>query len=205
MTAPQAQGSRSPLDTAMLAELDEELRKSFAPGAPHRAVIQQLVNAAKFPEAVKFVAFSLPRREGVWWAWVTAKRAAGAEAPPPIKASLDATERWIAQPTDANRRTAFDLAQAAELGTPAGCAGAAAFFAGDSIAPPNVGAVPPGPYDCNKMIANAVILAAVIKEPEKAPEKFVQSLQQGLDVIGKIKVWPGDDGAPLTAPPPKEA
>jgi hypothetical protein len=205
MTAPNAPGPRSPLDTATLAEFDDELRASFAPGAPHRAVVQQMVHAEKFPEAVKFVAFSLPRREGVWWAWVTAKRAAGTDASPPVKACLDATERWIAQPTDANRRTAFDLAQAAELGTPAGCAAAAAFFAGESIAPPNVAAVPPGPYDCNKMIANAVILAAVITEPETAPDKFLQSLQQGLDVIGKIKVWPGDDGAPLTAPAPREA
>jgi hypothetical protein len=204
MTAPQAGGARSALDTAKLAELDDELRASFAPNAAHRAVVQQMVNEGKFPEAIKFVAFSLPRREGVWWAWVTAKRAAGAEAPPPVKASLDATERWISQPTDANRRTAFELAEKAEIGTPAGCAGAAAFFAGESIAPPNVQAVPPGPWDCNKMIANAVILSAVLKEPEKAPEKFLQSLQQGLDVVGKIKIWPGDDGAPLTAPAPKK-
>ena len=205
MTAPAPQTVRSALDLAKAAELEEEALAGVAPGTPHRAVVQQLVTDSKFLEAIKLVAFSLPRREGVWWAWVTAKRAAGAEPTPAVRASLEATERWIAQPTDVNRRTAFDLAQAAELGTPAGCAGAAAFFAGDSIAPPNVGAVPPGPWDCNKMIANAVILAAVIKEPEKAPEKFLQSLQQGLEVIGKIKIWPGDDGAPLTAPAPKEA
>lgn len=202
MTAPHA--TRGPLEIATLAELDEETRAGFAPGAPHRAIVQHLVNAGKFPEAIKFVAFSLPRREGVWWAWVTAKRAAGAEPPPAVKASLEATERWISQPTDANRRVAFELAEKAELATPAGCAGAAAFFAGDSVAPPNVAAVPPGPFDCNKMIANAVILSAVIKEPVQAPEKFVQSLQQGLDVIGKIKLWPGDDGAPLVLPPKVE-
>jgi hypothetical protein len=190
------------VEIATLAELDDGLRASFAPGAPHRSVVQQMVTASQFPEAIKFVAFCLPRREGVWWAWVTAKRAAGPDAPPAVKASLDATERWISQPTDANRRAAFDLAQKAEIGTPAGCAGAAAFFAGESVAPPHVEVVPPGPYDCNKMIANAVILSAVIKEPEKAPEKFLASLQQGLDVISKIKAWPGDDGAPLLPPPP---
>lgn len=204
MSAPVSPGPRTPHELARLAELDDVLLAGTAPGTPHRAVVQGMVSAGHLAEAVKFVAFALPRREGVWWAWVTAKRAAGAEPPPPVRASLEATERWIAQPTDGNRRLAFELAEKADIGTPAGCAGAAAFFAGDSIAPPNVQAVPPGPYDCNKMIANAVILAAVITEPEKAPEKFVQSLQQGLDVIGKIKVWPGDDGAPLVPPPPKE-
>jgi hypothetical protein len=202
MSAPRPQGPPPPHALARLAELDEALLANVPPTVPHRAAVQHLVTASQFPEAVKFVAFSLPRREGVWWAWVTAKRASGAEPAPGIKASLEATERWIAQPTDANRRAAFDLAEKADLGTPAGCAGAAAFFAGDSIAPPNVGAVPPGPYDCNKMIANAVILAAVMKEPEKAAEKFFQSLQQGLEVIGKIKAWPGDDNAPLQPPEP---
>lgn len=204
MTAPASPAARSPQQLAQLAELDEALLAGVTPGASHRTVVQHLVSAAQFPEAVKFVAFALPRREGVWWAWVTAKRAAGADVPPPIKASLEATERWIAQPTDANRRAAFALAEKADLGTPAGCAGAAAFFAGDSIAPPDVQALPPGPYDCNKMIANAVILAAVITEPEMAPEKFFQSLQQGLEVIGKIKAWPDDNGAPLQPPLPAD-
>lgn len=204
MTAPP-QVPRTPAELGKLAGIDEEVIASFAPGASHRAVVQQLVSASRFPEAIKLVAFSLPRREGVWWAWVTAKRASGAEPAPPLKASLDATEQWIAQPTDANRRQAFDLAQKADLGTPAGCAGAAAFFAGESIAPVNVQALPPGPYDCAKMISNAVVLAGLVNEPEKAPEKFFTSIQQGLDVIGKIKVWPADEAAPLTPPVPPAA
>jgi hypothetical protein len=204
MTAPTMQ-ARGPLELATLAEVDEETRNGFAPGAPHRAVVQQLVTMGKFAEAVRFVAFAMPRREGVWWAWVTAKRSAGADAPPPIKAALEATERWIAQPTDANRRQAFELAQQADIGTAAGCAGAAAFFAGESIAPANVATVPPGPHDASKMIAGAVLLSVLAKEPEKAPEKFLAAIQQGLDVITKIKLWPADEGAPpLTLPPKAE-
>jgi hypothetical protein len=198
--------ARGPLELATLAEVDEDTRNGFAPGASHRAVVQQLVTLGKFAEAVRMVAFAMPRREGVWWAWVTAKRAAGAEAPPPIKASLESTERWIAQPTDANRRQAFELAQAADIGTAAGCAGAAAFFSGESVAPPNVPVVPPGPHDASKMIAGAVLLAVFAREPEKAPEKFLAAIQQGLDVITKIKLWPADEGAPpLTLPPKAEA
>lgn len=205
MTAP-ATAARSPLDLAALAEVDEETRKSFAPGALHRAVVQQLVHQGKFAEAVRMVAFAMPRREGVWWAWVSAKRSTDAETPAPIKASLEATERWIAQPTDANRRHAFELAQQADIGTAAGCAGAAAFFSGESVAPANVQAVPPGPHDASKMIAGAVLLSVLSKEPEKAPEKFLAAIQQGLDVITKIKLWPADEGAPpLTLPPKAEA
>jgi hypothetical protein len=197
--------ARGPLDLAVLAEVDEDTRKGFAPGATHRVVVQQLVTMGKFAEAVRIVAFAMPRREGVWWAWVTAKRATAPDAPAPLRASLEATERWIAQPTDANRRQAFELAQQADIGTPAGCAGAAAFFSGDSIAPANVQAVPPGPHDASKMIAGAVLLSVLSQEPEKAPEKFLAAIQQGLDVITKIKLWPADEGAPPLTLPPKEA
>lgn len=194
-------GSRTPVQLATVAEIDEGIRTGFAPGAAHRAVVQQLVTGAQYAEAVRFVAHALPRREGVWWAWVTAKRASGATPAAPVKAALEATERWIAQPSDANRRQAWDAAQAADIGTPAGCAAAAAFFSGESVAPANVQAVPPAEFDAAKMIAGAVLMSVLGTEPEKAPEKFLAAIQQGLDVVAKIKLWPDDSGAPLQPPP----
>jgi hypothetical protein len=192
MTAPQTKRPtpKTPSDLAAVAKLGEEAMALLTPELNHRAFVQKMVEAAQHPDAVRYIAHALPKREGVWWAWVTAKRAAGAEPPPKIKDALDATEKWIAQPTDPNRRVAFEKAEAAELGTPAGCTGAAAFFAGESMAPPNLQAVPPGEWDTAKAIAGAVMMAVVEKEPEKAPEKFQAAIQQGLDVINKIKLWP---------------
>lgn len=192
MTAPQANRPqpRNPAELAGVAQLGKEAMALLTPELPHRAFVQKMVEAEQFPDAVRYLAHALPRREGVWWAWVTAKRAAGPEPAPKIKDSLDATEKWIAQPTDPNRRVAFEKAEAADLGTPAGCTGAAAFFAGESMAPPNLQAVPPGEWDTAKAIAGAVMLAVVEKEPEKAKEKFQAAIQQGLEVITKIKLWP---------------
>ena len=199
---PTPAGPRTSAQLAAVAEIDPAVLADAPSDAAHRAVVQHLVSGAKYAEAVRFIAHALPRREGVWWAWVTAKRASGPTPAPPIKAVLEATERWIAQPSDANRRAAWDAAQAADIGTPAGCAGAAAFFAGESIAPSNVQALPPGEFDASKMIAGAVLMSAVATEPEKAPEKYLASIQQGLDVVSKIKLWPGDTSAPLEPPPP---
>ncbi len=192
MTAPQGgrPGPKTPKDLATIAKLGDDAMKHLTPTIAHRAFVQKMVEAEQHQDAVKYIAHALPKREGVWWAWVTAKRAAGAEPAPKIKDSLDATEKWIAQPTDPNRRLAFEKGEAADFGTAAGCTGAAAFFAGDSMAPPNVQAVPPGEWDTAKAIAGAVMMAVVEKEPEKAKEKFVAAIQQGLDVIGKIKLWP---------------
>ena len=119
----------------------------------------------------------------------TARRTAGEKPPPPVKAALDATERWIAQPSDPNRREAMAAAEKAGFDSAAGCAGLGAFFSGGSLAPPELPPVPPGEYQAAKAVAGAVIIAAVSAEPAQAPEKFKKSIAQGLDVTNRIKLW----------------
>ena len=80
-------------------------------------------------------------------------------------------------------------AEKAELGTAAGCAGLAAFFSGESLAPRDAQAVPPGEFLAAKAVAGAVIFAAVAKEPERAPEKFRSFVAQGVDVSNRVKLW----------------
>ncbi|MFN8654566.1 MAG: hypothetical protein U0133_21885 [Gemmatimonadales bacterium] len=190
MTAPGRPAAKKPAELVALAKLGKDATALLAPDIAHRAFVAKLVEKELWMDAVGYLAHALPKREGVWWAWVTAKRAAGPEPEPKIKESLEATEKWIAQPTDENRRVAFAKAEKADLGTAAGCSGAAAFFAGDSLAPPNLQAVPPGEWDTAKAIAGAVLIAVTATEPEKLKEKFQAAIQQGLDVITKIKLWP---------------
>lgn len=148
-----------------------------------------MLEKGQFPDAVRFIAHALPKREAVWWGWVCARRAAGDSPAPKIKDALAATEKWIAQPDENNRRLAMAAAEKAELGTAAGCAGLAAFFSGGSIAPPNAAAVPPGEFLTAKAVSGAVIFAAVATDPEKAPEKFRSFVAQGLEVTKRVKLW----------------
>ena len=172
-----------------VAELGDEARALQQEDQPPQEYLNLLVEKGHLQDAVRFLAYALPKREAVWWAWVCARRAAGAEPAPNIKASLDATESWVAQPTDENRRAAMSAAEAAEAGTPAGCAGMAAFFSGGSMAPPGAQAVPPGVYLTSKAVAVAVILAAVAGEPEETPANFRTSVEQGVDVVKRIQLW----------------
>ena len=171
-----------------VAELGDEARALLQENQPPQDFLKLLVEKGRFADAVRFLAFSLPKRESVWWAWVCARRAAGAEPAPKIKASLDATEKWIAQPTEDNRRAAMAAAEAAD-GTAASCAGMAAFFSTGSLAPPGAQAVPPGPYLTSKAVTGAVMLAAVGGEPEETPEKYRAAIDQGMDVAKRIKLW----------------
>jgi hypothetical protein len=176
---------------ATVAELGDEALALMKPELHPLDFVAKLMDKRLYPDAVRFVAHALPKREAVWWAWMSARRGAGENAPPKIKSSLEATEKWIAQPTDDNRRAAKAAAEAAQLGTAAGCAGLAAFFAGDSLAPPDCPAVPPGPYLTAKAVTGAVIFAAMSGEPNQAPEKFKSFVAQGLDVAKRIKLWEG--------------
>ena len=171
------------------AELSEPAMALVRPGTHPRDYVALLMERELYPDAVRFLAHALPKREAVWWAWTTARRTAGEKPPPPVKAALDATERWIAQPSDPNRREAMAAAEKAGFDSAAGCAGLGAFFSGGSLAPPELPPVPPGEYQAAKAVAGAVIIAAVSGEPAQAPEKFKKSIAQGLDVTNRIKLW----------------
>ncbi|HEX3877052.1 MAG TPA: hypothetical protein VHW24_08710 [Bryobacteraceae bacterium] len=172
-----------------VAELSDKALELMKPDLHPREFVRLLSEKALFPDAVRFVAHSLPKREAVWWGWVCARRASGSSPTPEVKAALNATELWISQPTEENRRAAQEASKTAGTGTAAGCAALAAFFSGGSLAPPHAPAVPPGEHLTAKVVAGAVIFAAVATEPQKAPEKFNSYLAQGLEVTVKIKLW----------------
>lgn len=171
-----------------VAELSGKAVALMKPEYHPREFTRLLADKNLFPDAVRFLAHGMPKREAVWWAWFCARRA-DPDPEPEVKAALAATESWIAQPTDDNGRTAHAAAKAVGLGTPAGCAGLAAFFCGSSLGPPHVQAIPPGEYLYAKAVSGAVIFAAVSSEPEKAPEKFNNYLAQGMEITVKIKLW----------------
>jgi uncharacterized protein DUF6931 len=184
---------RTVADLVIAAELGDEALQLLASDDVHsgpREFISILSKRGMFPEAVRFLAFALPKRECVWWAWVCARKASGAEPAPSIRAALEATERWIVKPTDAHRREAMKAAEAADLGTPAGCAALAVFFTGGSMAPPNVPAVAPGEFSTAKAVTGTIILAAVSAEPARAADKFREYLKLGLEVAERITLWP---------------
>lgn len=150
--------------------------------------VDALIGAEEYPAALAFLAYVLPRREAVWWAWTCARRSLPADPAPAIQAALDATERWIVQPTDANRRAAFALAEP-DLGSPAACAALAVYFTGGSIAPPGAPEVAPPEGAAARAIAGSITLAAVSPPPDKAPERFQVFIRQGLEVATRINLW----------------
>ena len=200
MTQPTSTESGSPVATdasvAWLAErahLEEDAAALAATSTDGGALVQALVADGKTPEAFRVMAAALPPREGVWWAWVSARHAtqlaaSGGEPAPPLAAALAAVEQWIANPDDDRRRAAWSAGQAAGLETAAGCAASAVFFTSGSVAPPDVTPVPPPAGINGLLVSNAVALAAAA-HPQHFEALAGAYIAQGLEVVKQLGGW----------------
>lgn len=199
---------RAALDDEAQAAVREVAPAALAAGAADPGVVvQALITAGRALDALRVVACTLPPREGVWWAWVAARHAAGvqqqrasqADGPPGtprpqppsplVTETLAAVERWIAQPTDDNRRAVWALAEKVGIDTPAGAVAAAAFFTNGSLTPPG-GPFVPAPAGLHTTITGAaVIAAAVTTDPERLTEVAAAFVAQGLEVVKRLGGW----------------
>ena len=195
-SAPARSSTAADPSVAWLAErahLADDMAPLAAASADGGALVQALVADGKTAEAFRVIAAALPPREGVWWAWVSARHAAqlaaaGAEPPAPLTAALTAVEQWIANPDEDRRRAAWAAAQAVGLETAAGCAAGAVFFTGGSVAPADVTPIPPPPGIDRLLAGNAVGLAAAV-HPLHLEALAGAYIAQGLEVVKQLGGW----------------
>src|SRR4029450_7907410 len=69
-------------------------------------------------------------------------------------------EEWVRKPTDEHRRAAMKQAETTGFGSAEAWAAIAAFWSGDSMAPPGAPKVPPQPHFTGLAVAGSVALAA---------------------------------------------
>jgi hypothetical protein len=169
--------------------LGEAARKLLRPELTPTQYLASLMQEQLDLDAIRFLAYALPKREAIWWACVCARRVHGLTPPAASNAALLAAEKWVADPNEDNRRAAMPVAEAAGFRDPAGCVAAACFWSGGSLAPPNLPVVPPGEHLTAHGVASAILLAAVFTEPAQASEKHRAFLKLGLDVARGDNRW----------------
>lgn len=141
-----------------------------------------------YTDALRFLAQGLPKREAVFWACTCAKQAAGEKTPEAVAKALSGALKWVADPSEPNRRATQPLYEAAGIGTPAGCAAAAAFWSSGSMAPEGLPEVPPPDSLCGHGAACAAMLSAAQGDPAKYPERCADFLAKGTAIAaGKLK------------------
>ena len=171
-------------------DIGEEARTLLRTDLTPRQYVDLLAEKQNFAAAIRFLAHALPKREAVWWACSCVRATAGPSLEPAATAALQAAEKWVANPSEENRRAAMPAAQAAGLATAAGSAALAAFVSGGSLGPSNVPPIPVAENLTPQVVGGAVLVAAVAKETEKAFERFRAFLSSGIEIADGAHRWP---------------
>ncbi len=173
-------------------ELDEDVLKPLDAESAPAPFLQRLMENRQYPEAIQFLAMALPKREAVWWACISARKAQLNQMDEKRGAAVKAAEAWVVEPSEENRRKSMAAAEATEFQNSAGWAAVGAFWSGGSMAPPAAPEVPPAPELTGRAVGGAVLLAVAESGPDNAEEKYRFLLEKGLDIA---KGGKGDAGS----------
>ena len=166
--------------------LGDAARKLLTPELTAEKYLELLIQNKQYIDAVRVLAYALPVKDAITWGNSCARQSSPNPAEK-LSAALDAVDKWVAEPSDDNRRAALKAAEQAEFSTAAGSSALAVFLSGGSLAPPDAPAVPPQEYQASNVVAGTVLLAAIATEPEKAETKYQTFLEQGQKIAANVK------------------
>jgi len=167
---------------AEIAPLEPASKELLVEDMPAPRFVELLASREQYLDAVRVVAHALSKQAAVDWACRCVRVAFGDDLSAVESAALAAAETWVTDPTEERRRQAGLAADAAKQ-APAGWAAMAAFWSGGSMAPPQAPVVPPGPTLTAHAAGGAIMLAAVSRHPEKAPQKYARFLELGRELM----------------------
>lgn len=180
--------AKSAAEVCKLFAVSDEAKPLLKDGLTPQQFLDLLEGKALYIDALRFLAYALPKREGVFWAYTCAKEAAGAQPPANISAALATTHKWVIDPSEDKRRAAEAAYQAADVSTAAGCAAVAAFWSGGSLAPKDLPVVAPPEALTAHGVASAVLLAAVDQDPAKLTQNYKAYTAHGRAIAaGKLR------------------
>jgi hypothetical protein len=165
--------------------LSDEGRVALQPDMMPDQFASVLLEKKYHPDAVQLVAHYLPKRQAVFWALSCVKQVA-TPPPPEVDTAIKAAERWVAEPTEENRKATLKAADVADAGSPAGCAALAAFYSDGLPKTDDPKQNARAHFLTSKLVAAAVLLAAT-SEPDKMNERFRAFLEKGLEIVQKAR------------------
>lgn len=141
-------------------EIDVDARALLPAGMPAQAAVQALLEADRVQPALQLAARLLPKRYVVAWLCQCAR---GETLAPEARAGAMLAERWLREPSEANRRAAYEFANAGGYRSLGAWLAASAGWADGSLAPAHQDTAVPPPEHLTARAAVAALnlLAAV--------------------------------------------
>jgi hypothetical protein len=172
------------------AKVGDESKILLTDQSTPQQFLNLLVEKELFGDAIRLAAYLLPQREAVGWGCLCVRHILASQKGKPLPNVQVAAERWVSAPNEENRWAAKETADKEDPKTPSGLLALAAFFAGHSMAPPNLQPVPPPEHVTSEIVGGAVFLAGVINEPEKANEKYRVFMQKASALMARMQQPP---------------
>lgn len=182
MTAPTAK------EVAAQFELAPEAQALLKTQTPPQ-FLAALLDYGHDIDALRFIAYAMPKRHAVYWAWLCVKELAPKEVPEPAAKAMAAVQQWVLDPSEAHRRACETAYIAATLEQPAGVVAVSAFWADGSLSPEGNPVVPPPAHLCAHGASSAVMLAVAKGDPTKAKQAYAQAVAQGVGVASGTLAW----------------
>lgn len=168
-------------DICARVELSPEARAFLVPALSPQGYLSLLIDAEQIGDAVRFLAFALPVREGVWWACVVAQNNL-AELSQIEAQCLERAAGWVYEPDEARRRSCMQSAEAANFEGAAAYAALAVFWSGGSLAPEGMPDAPPDPQLGPIGVGASVLLSITAGDPARLNERFEDAIRRGVDI-----------------------
>lgn len=180
---------RTPQEVCAALSLGTGARALLASDPSPSRFLAGLIEARCHGDAVVYLAHALPKPDAVLWACKCVRMVLGGEAPAEAAQAVDAAEAWAMEPSAGNSRAAG--AAAGEMANDYGArfAALAAFWSGESMAPPELPPVPPPPALTGAAVAGAIQIAAAAGEAAATPQRYREFLARGI-LIGRTPLAP---------------
>ncbi len=170
------------MEICKTVELGEEARQLLQNAVLPAEFLQQLLDNELYPDAVRFLATALPKREATWWACQCARNNLKDTPSAADVKAIELAEAWVYKPVDENRLPTMSSATETKFNTAAGWAAIAAFWSGGNISPVLNSTVEPAEDLFAKAVVGAVMLAAVQDDANKIKFNYQVLLKKGIDI-----------------------
>ena len=173
-------------------ELEEPAQELLAQHDEPQAYFNALLEGGHLPDAVRFMATTLPQREAVWWAYLCVSSTAEAgsiQLAAKDQEALQLAEEWVREPDDDKGRLAFEVSQGLEFQTPASWVAVGAHWSGSTLGPPEIAAIPPGADLTGKAVSGALMLCAASSVKGETEKRLQSYLNLGSELACGERLW----------------
>lgn len=158
--------------------------------------LEALAEKEQFLAAARLRAHHLDPRAAVWWGLLSVRLHGVEERLSALqKEALQASLAWVAAPAEPARYAAGGWAERLKYRGIGAKLAAATFWAGPSLAPPQMLPVPPDPLLVGVTITTTLLLAAIDQSPKLALQRWPTYLELGKAVAAGEHPWPSPPAA----------